>query len=73
MTAPQGRDGHAEGDNGDEWQDEWNHDDWQALDMADRAQRNEDSWVSWALRLLAVALVLPLVLGLLVLILILIF
>ncbi len=68
-----GAEEEEEAASGSEWLDEWNQDDWRALNMADRAERNEDNWLSWGLRLVAVALVLPIVLGLLVLILILIF
>ncbi|MGI9622875.1 MAG: hypothetical protein ACR2PK_08570 [Acidimicrobiales bacterium] len=49
----------------DEWVDEWNADDWHALNVIDRNERNEDSWRDWALKLLVVAIGLPLVLGLL--------
>lgn len=60
-------------DDPSEWQDEWNQDDWHELGLVDRGLRNEDSWLSWGLHLLGIAILLPLVLGLLVLLLILIF
>lgn len=47
----------------DEWVDEWNADDWEALNAIDRNERNEDSWRDWTLKLLVVAIGLPLVLG----------
>ncbi len=64
---------HGRSDGPDEWDDEWNRDDWETLSIVDRGERNEDSWLSWTLRLLGIALVLPIVLGILVLLLILIF
>jgi len=74
-TGPGARVSAVPGGNGDpdEWEDEWNRDDWETLSVVDRGERNEDSWLSWVLRLLGIALVLPLVLGVLFLLLILIF
>ena len=60
------------GEPNEEWVDEWNSEDWQALDAIDRSERNEESWRDWALKLLVVAIGLPLVLGLLVWLLILV-
>lgn len=57
----------------DDWDDEWNRDDWSRLDELDRGRQNQDSWGRWAVHLLGIALVLPLVLGILVLLLILAF
>lgn len=56
-----------------DWDDEWNRDDWSHLTEIDRSQPNQDSWSQWVLRLVGIALVLPLVLGVLVLLLILAF
>lgn len=53
------------------WDDEWNRDEWYELELVDRGTRNEDSWKSWALKMLALALAVPVVLGILALLLIL--
>lgn len=53
------------------WDDEWNRDEWYELERIDRGIRNEDSWKSWALKLLALAVAVPVVLGILALLLIL--
>ncbi len=57
----------------DEWVDEWNADDWHELSLIDRDHRNADSWGAWVLRLLALALAVPVILGVLVWLLILAF
>lgn len=55
----------------DRWDDEWNRDEWYELELVDRGTRNEDSWTSWALKLLALAIAVPVVLGILAFLLIL--
>ena len=55
----------------DRWDDEWNRDEWYELELVDRGTRNEDSWKSWVLKLLAVAIAVPIVLGILAFLLIL--
>ena len=47
----------------DRWDDEWNRDEWYELELVDRGTRNEDSWRSWALKLLALAVAVPVVLA----------
>ena len=55
----------------DRWDDEWNRDEWYELELVDRGTRNEDSWKAWALKLLAIAIAVPVVLGILAFLLIL--
>ncbi len=55
----------------DRWDDEWNRDDWYELGLVDRGTRNEESWRAWALKLLAIAIAVPIVLGILAFLLIL--
>ena len=52
------------------WDDEWNRDDWYELGLVDRGTRNEESWKTWILKLLALAVAVPVVLGILALLLI---
>ena len=54
----------------DRWDDEWNRDDWYELGLVDRGTRNEESWKTWILKLLALAVAVPVVLGILALLLI---
>ncbi|MEM7288056.1 MAG: hypothetical protein AAF480_17025 [Actinomycetota bacterium] len=55
----------------DRWDDEWNRDEWYELELVDRGTRNEESWRTWVLKLLALAIAVPIVLGILALLLIL--
>ena len=55
----------------DRWDDEWNRDDWYELGLVDRETRNEESWRTWVLKLVALAIAVPIVLGILALLLIL--
>ncbi len=50
---------------------EWDRDAWHELNLVDRNTRNEASWGRWALKMLALALIVPLVLGILAFLLIL--